>query len=580
LHHFDTIKGYFSAQTQIFVHTKALYLKRRLRILILASLPFLWGSLFAASYDEPLKHYEQKKILERANETSRTKSHIYTETETMQEESNQTASNGPCVRIDTIHIEGATLIDPKTLDSVTQKYENRCLDVASITRLINEINNLYRQKGFITSRAYIKEQTLEDHILTISVMEGRVQEVTGEGVFTDWVFLGYADKPFEIRDIEARLEQLNTLPSKQVTMDVVPGDKVGYSKLHLKAKRPRFPVHGHIGVDNFGSSSMDRYQFTARLAWDDPLGINDQLTIDINTANPEDADNNTLGSGIQYGFPVGLVYLKAGYFSFEYDQVVPGLNQNYKADGESREWRLDADYKLFHTATQRGRVTFSFTHKRNDNYLEGELLDTSSSEIDIAQISYSHFYTYSDLRAFITIGYARGLDIFDVRIPEARSGTFDKFFTQWNMDCVVLPGSRLHYSLAGYVHYVSKEAITTEYISIGGPYSVRGFEETQLSGSFGGYVRNEIFIDFDLGRAHLSPYIGYDYGAVKRNALSTGGQISGACVGVRALWRALSLDLFAAKALSDSTETIVEENGDVIHRDHDPYLGFSITFQF
>src|SRR6185369_13983432 len=62
----------------------------------------------------------------------------------------------------------------------------------------------------------------------------------------------------------------------------------------------------------------------------------------------------------------------------------------------------------------------------------------------------------------------------------------------------------------------------TEQILVGGPFSVRGFRHTSITGDSGGYWRNELSTTFPLqkmlsgysGGAQLRPYVGYDVGHI------------------------------------------------------------------
>lgn len=50
-----------------------------------------------------------------------------------------------------------------------------------VKEIVAKINNLYMEKGFVTARAFVPEQTIEDGTIYIDLLEGKVGEVTVTG---------------------------------------------------------------------------------------------------------------------------------------------------------------------------------------------------------------------------------------------------------------------------------------------------------------------------------------------------------------------------------------------------------------
>lgn len=530
----------------------------------------------------PTLYQEQKKIFDsQSKEKKTTSKSIYTELKTIPIKEDTNASKA-CIHIDTIILEASELIDDNEFSALIKPYLNRCDTMEDINTLIKKINNLYIEKAYVTSRAYIKAQDMSKNRLVISMMEGKVETLKGENISTALVFPYVEQSYLNLRDLEVGLEQLNRLQSVQATMDINPGTEVGYSKIMIKGKKVRSAFHGSLGIDNYNTDKLGKLQLTGAVGWDNPLNLNDLLTVNLNTTDQQDKDNNSIGNSISYGLPIGRAYVEFNYFVFNYDQIVDGQNVDYNSEGKSEEFRFSAEYKLFHTKTQKGKMHIGLARKKNDNYLAGEFLDTSSSKLTIAQLSYTHRYTAKRWSGYMTLRYHKGLDIFDATSPTDTEPTFDKLTLEMNYNQSLFEGNMpIKYNFSAYGQYANEGILASEYIGIGGPYSVRGFEnKSQISGKKGFYLRNELTLGYRYSKFFFLPYLALDYGWVEDNELSFGGEIAGTAVGLRMYFYDFAVDIFTSKAIKDSNEITYRPNGDEVRKENDGFTGFTLSYRF
>jgi len=368
-----------------------------------------------------------------------------------------------------------------------------------------------------------------------------------------------------------------------VTMALEPGSKTGYSRVLLEGKQNGLPLHGTLGVNNYGTEASGRVQFSGTLHWEDPLGWNDTLTLNLNTTDRQESDNCSLGSSIGYAIPVGRAYLQLGYYRFDYTQIVNGLNKDYLSEGESRNVMLRVDYKLFHDAKSRGECFVALERKRNDNYLAGVYLENSSNVLSVLQAGYSHTVNGEIWRGYATLTYHKGMPWFGATGGAFAKPTFDKatlsllFSQEWFIETV----RPVTYTFSFYGQLANEKIIATEQIGIGGPYSVRGFRnEEQLSGNNGFYLRNEWSVTYPVSSFFFSPFVSFDYGVVEENDYSYGGRIAGLGMGFRLHEKRWTLSLSASKSVADSNHITYRPNGDMIIKDDKPFLGFELSYRF
>ncbi len=492
-------------------------------------------------------------------------------------------SSGKCIHMHSIDTHAITRISASTLARIKQRYLHRCDTIEDLQNLMTEINNLYIEKAYITSRAYLKAQNISTGHLVISAMEGKIESIIEEGVQTALVFPFAHGSYLNLRDLEVGIEQLSRLQSMQASMALVPGEKEGYSKVLIKGQKTGFPFHGSIGVNNHGTVKSGKYQWSGSLGWDNPLGLNDLLTFSANTTNKQDPHNRSRGYSFRYGLPISRAYFEYSYSHFKYNQVVNGLNKDYDSKGISKSHQVKMEYKLFHTKQQKGSLEFSLTRKRNDNYLAGVYLNTSSSVLTIARMAYTHSFTGKTWDGYATFTYHRGLNILGAKTGTKASPSFSKLTLDlsYNKKLIEESNASLLYNFSLHGQYAKAGILGAEQMGAGGPYSVRGFKSAgQISGNKGFYVRNELTLNQRFALGTFSPYVALDFAKIAHNKQSHGGHILGGAFGVRLQLKSLSIDVFKSLPIIDSNKVTYKPNGDKVVKKNNGFLGLSLSYKF
>lgn len=538
---------------------------------------FLQAEPINRQIEDITRYQNQKKIYEEQSRKRQVSAPIYTEVGTIPLGQGINASTA-CLNLQDINVKDITLISREELNVIIKPYLNRCDTMEDINNLVKQINNKYIEKAYVTSRAYIKPQDMSQGLLKLSVMEGKVEVVKGEGVSTTLIFPFIEREYLNLRDLEMGIEQLNRLQSMQATMKINPGEEEGYSQILMVGEKVGSVIHGSLGVNNYGTSKSGKYQLNGSLGWDNPLGINDLFTINLNTTNKQDKENTLIGNSIGYSLPIGKTYLEFSYSKFKYNQIVNGLNLDYESKGESENLQAKLEYKLFHTKTQKGKFDFSLLRKKNDNYLAGVFLDTSSNKLTVMQLGYIHNYTGQTWDGYATIKYHRGLNWFGAKSGSNSKPTFNKYTLDLSYSKQGMPS---RYNLSFHGQYAKQGIIGSEQIGMGGPYSVRGFKsEGQISGNTGLYIRNELSLVQVFNKGSFSPYMALDYGIVSHNAQSYGGHILGVVIGARLNMYNFSLDIFMSRPIIDSNKITFQPNGDEVRKINNGFAGFSLSYRF
>lgn len=446
-----------------------------------------------------------------------------------------------CHNVQRIVFQEAEHLSWSVKDKLAKPYQGRCLTLNHINRLVRETTNAYLQRGYITSQAFLQDQDIAGGTLIISASEGRVESISLAGENTlalSMVFPGLVGDVLNLRNIEQGMEQLNRLPSQQVSIDIQPGTHSGYSNVILRRGSTRLPVALSFGADNSGQKSTGTGQMNAGITLDSPLRLAEQWS--FSAARNSDFSHSHRSRSLNGG-----VTLPYGYWLFSYQyawndffQNVPFNGDAYRYKGNSQTQRLGANRTLLRDGTRKFSVDIGLTRRRTENQLAGERLAISSPTLSVFSLGGN--YSAVAGRGYLTLNptVSHGLPMLGAtpdnpQYGDAPRSEFRKLSLSGSYFYPLT--SSLYYLTSAYGQTTADNLYSSERISVGGQYSVRGFKEQYLTGNRGAYWRNELNWQWMTlpGLGELSLTSALDTGWVQgRTGKIDGGNVTGAAVGV------------------------------------------------
>ncbi|WP_426769051.1 ShlB/FhaC/HecB family hemolysin secretion/activation protein [Enterobacter cloacae complex sp. 375A2] len=404
---------------------------------------------------------------------------------------------GPCFVIRRIELSGATLLSPSAKNRLTAPWINQCLDMARLTRLTDAVSDWYISRGYITSRAFLTEQDLSGGVLHLAVLEGKLQHIRLEGVpdrTLKMTFPGLEGKILNLRDIEQGMEQLNRVRQRPVEIEILPGDRQGYSVVNLTAT-PEFPLSGSVSFDNSGQKSTGTGQLNGALYGNNLLGLADKWFISggrsSDFSNSKDAQNFAAGVSIPYGY--GLLD-----YSYSWSNYLSTIDNNgyfWRSTGDTETHRLTGSWVLFRNGDIKTGVSAGMTHRINRNYLDDVLLATSSRKLSSLSLGINHTQKIASGVATLNPTFTQGVPWFGAEDDSDKQGDVPKAeFRKWSLNgSFQRPlADKLWWLTSVYFQWSPDRLYGSERLTLGGETSVRGFKEQYISGDNGGYWRNEL----------------------------------------------------------------------------------------
>lgn len=266
---------------------------------------------------------------------------------------------------------------------------------------------------------------------------------------------------------------------------------------------------------------------------DNPLRLADQWAFSVARNSHFNHNHRSRSFSGSMSLPYGYWQVGYHYAWSDFFQAIPFNQATYRYQGDSQTHRLSANRTLFRDGTRKFGIDIGLTRRRTENRLAGERLAVSSPTI--SSLSFGGNYSAVLGQGYLTFNptISHGLSILGATAddPQHRDlprSKFRKFSLSTSYFHPLV--SSLSYLASAYGQTTPDNLYSSERISVGGQYSVRGFREQYLTGNRGAYWRNEL--SWQPGSGDLTLFGAMDSGWVQgRAGRIDGGNVTGAAVG-------------------------------------------------
>jgi hemolysin activation/secretion protein len=464
----------------------------------------------------------------------------------------------PCFWIDTIHFRGAHAQHLRWLEKDVQPVLNQCVGTQGLAQIARTLDAHLISLGYATSRVSFPPQDLASGVLNIHLDVGTVaavrmvRERSGK-TDADWgtwrnAFPTGPGDILNIRDLEQGLETMDRLPTQSVHTLLEPGPVTNSSIIVIQRQSAPLSqrLHGGLTLDNSGSQYLGRPQLSGALSLDNPLGLNDilSLTASSNVEHPT-SGHRTQSLGLSYSLPWGYNTFTLSGSTVRYAQVVQGTTAQFLSSGSSQTARLQWDRTVWRTASSTFGVFGGAFIRKARSYLDDvELLvqrrNTSNLDLGIRIKT----LTPAGGEVSVQIDERRGIGSFGAQpdLPTAAQGGLTLRPQIWGLNLnwrqPFQVGARPWvYSATLHGQSTPDTLVSEDQIVIGDRYSVRGFDgNTVLLAENGYWWRNDLSTPVHLLQDwNTAAYVGLDAGRVwgPSAANLVGTKLVGAVIGLR-----------------------------------------------
>lgn len=228
-----------------------------------------------ASTDEDFKKYEQQK--------NSTDNDVVQDYNSYQQAGVEQVGQG--VFVQSIEVAPSEILTKEEIDSIIQPLVGKSCSINDLQNAIDKINNLYASKGFVTARAFLPEQTVENGNIYIALTESKIGNITVKQ--NRWTKEGYITRRlpqkegdlFDIVELEKDILDFNRYNEGiQLSANLKPGEKPGTTDIDILTDE-KFPYH-LVGVfDNAGRYNTGSLRGGAMIYADSLFKHRDRLSI-------------------------------------------------------------------------------------------------------------------------------------------------------------------------------------------------------------------------------------------------------------------------------------------------------------
>ncbi|RXR08662.1 ShlB/FhaC/HecB family hemolysin secretion/activation protein [Pseudoxanthomonas composti] len=438
-----------------------------------------------------------------------------------------------------------------------RRYEGQCVGRAGIALIRRRALDQLFARGLVTTRIGVPEQDLSGGELRLELMPGRLRavRVVSERPGGSWRS-ALPIRPgdlLDLRAIEQAVEQFKRLASQDAKIDIAPGEEPGESDLIVTLQHAR-RWRGVLNADDAGVQATGRVQSGLDLSVDNPLGLNDLFGIGYShDLADQDQARGTRGNSLSYSLPWGWWTFSLSTSSYRYHQQVQGFQQRFRSSGQSSSTQLDLQRVVARGGKHKTALGMTLARRRARSYLDGVEIAIQRRDTTSAEFYLTHRHYLGAMQVDARLAHRRGTPWFDGQWtgydPQVGFPSFRYGVTSLDLGMALplrLGPAALSWESNLRAQTAGELLLGSEFITIGGRYSVRGFDgEAALGAEKGAYWRNTLSLTLLGGR--LSPYLGLDAGRVDGRSAEglPGRSLVGGAVGVRGGWHGASVDAFA-----------------------------------
>jgi len=522
-------------------------------------------TVFAAPSDVDIKeqekvlHQQEQKITAKeANEESNKRSQasmIKLKKEIKPLTKVELPQENPSFYIKTFQLRGLYAEKFTWVEEYLNQYANQKIGIQGINLLLKNMNDAIVNRGYITTRVYVKEQDLSSGILVFDLSAGTIGEIgfAENNVWGTWknAFSVHHGDLLNIRDLEQGLEQMKRVPSQEVDIKIEPAKIAGQSDILLTIKRTK-PWKLVTSIDDSGTEDTGKLQATTALEIDNLFSMNDIFNISYNKDAASDGEKRgTRANSFYYSIPFGKQTLSFSKSSYDYHQTVTSAVLPFLSSGKTENFQFSLTHLLSRDQTRKTNFEFNVIKKKRRSFIDDTEITVQRQETTAMQLGFTHKQYFGQTVVDVAIRYQTGVPWLGAEpgvtdaLADNPTTQYDMYLMDLNIDTPMKLGKingQYHLTIRG--QQTKNYIYGSEFFSIGGRYTVRGFDgEQTLSAENGVIVRNEIRLPINK---NSQIYTALDYGKVAGPSTEylSGKELWGSALGIRGKIKDTQYDVF------------------------------------
>jgi hemolysin activation/secretion protein len=398
---------------------------------------------------------------------------------------------------------GNRVIPESEIDRLLKPYLFRPVSFVELLEVQQAITQLYVERGYFTSGAYIPPQKIKDRTVRIEIIEGSIENIKIYG-------LKHLHPEYIRGRIEAatqppvnRAKLLNALQILQlnplianISAELSQGLNPGESLLEIEVEEAnRFKTA--LGFNNYQAVTVGDQSRQLLLEDDDVLGFGDRFAVSyINTPSSNSLEN------LSYTMPLGSHdnELELAY-SYSDSLIISEPFEDLRLSSQGSSVVASYRQKILHTPRKEMTLGFAFNYQNTQLFLMDVGFPTLARGTDlegVTKIAALQFVQeYSDRSEGYVLAFSSqfniGINVFDATVNP--DGIPDSQFLIWRGQGQYIKQltDETNLLLRGQLQLSDRPLVSLEQFRAGGASSVRGYRKDRTLADNGLFLSAELY---------------------------------------------------------------------------------------
>lgn len=293
------------------------------------------------------------------------------------------------VYVNSIEVSPSEILTREEINSVIGQYVGRNVFMSDIQSAINALNNIYAEKGYVTARAYLPEQTVSNGNIRIELIESKIGNVTvvNNKYTADKYILKRMPQEsgqlFDIVNLEQDVLDFNRYhDGVNLSANLKAGEAPGTTDIELTAQET-FPFHVIGMMDNAGRRSTGQLRGGPAIVADSLFHHRDQMSMGAYFSK------GATSPFFDYSYPINKKDGRIGFsYSSTFAKVKNGPYSWMGLKSNSYLYSLYYDQPIVRTRGFELKTYSSLNYKRSRSWSNlGNMLGIQDPIADVDQVT-------------------------------------------------------------------------------------------------------------------------------------------------------------------------------------------------
>lgn len=268
-----------------------------------------------------------------------------------------------------------TILSAEEINSITQTVEGKNVTPRQLGEVADKITQVYLDKGYITSRAVLADQTAVNGLFQIVAIEGGIENIeiigankTKKSYIRSRIQLAKLN-PLQKSKLEDQLRLLKVDPIfKNVEATLKTGSEFGTSILEVRVTEAN-PINAAVNFDNYSPPSVGSVRYGLGVAYNNLTGSGDQIYGSYNRSTTGGANLYDFGYRLPVNPMNGSLQLRAAINDY---RITDSEFANFNIEGNSELYELSYRQPLIRSTREEFALSLGFAYRDGQTFLDNQ----------------------------------------------------------------------------------------------------------------------------------------------------------------------------------------------------------------